>query len=71
MSRKIADYLAELASDPKAREAHRQDPQEAMRKYSLNDEEREIIASEDHERIREAVRKSDPKLAETLAIILG
>ena len=71
MSRKIADYMAKLADDPKAREAHRKDPHKAMRKHGLNHEEREIVASGDHERIRDAVRKSDPQLAETLAIIMG
>ena len=70
MSRKIADYMAKLADDPKARGAHRKDPHAAMKHHGLNDDEREIVASGDHERIRGAVRSTDPQLADTLAIIL-
>jgi hypothetical protein len=70
MSTRIRDYMAHLAEDDQARERHRRDPQAAMADHGLDDEEREIVASGDHDRIRGAVRESDPGIADTMSIIL-
>jgi hypothetical protein len=70
MSRNIADYLAKLADDEDMREAHRAAPQGAMKLHGLDDREREIVASGDHERIRAAVREEDPQLAEAMRIVM-
>ena len=71
MSRKIAHYMQHLAENDDAREEHSSDPQAAMDKFGLNDEEKEVVASGDHEKIRDAVRQVEPDLADTMAIIIG
>jgi hypothetical protein len=70
MSKRISDYMAHLADSEDAREKHRQDPHEAMKEHGLTDEERDIVASGDEDRIRAAVSESDPGLAQTMSIIL-
>ena len=67
---RIADYMAELAKDPAARKAFNDDPDKAMRDFGLTAEERAVVATRDPAKIREAVRKKDPKAVETLAIVL-
>jgi hypothetical protein len=71
MSREIAHYMLHLAENEDARAEHQSDPQAAMDQFGLNDEEKEIVASGDHEKIRDAVRQVEPDLADTMAIIIG
>jgi hypothetical protein len=71
MSRKIADYMQHLAENEDARGAHRSDPHAAMDEFGLNDDEKDVVASGDHEKIRDAVREADPDLADTMAIVIG
>ena len=70
MSTAISDYMAHLAESEEAREQHRADPDAAMSKHNLSDEERAVVKSGDHEQIRAAVRGSNPGLADTMSIIL-
>jgi hypothetical protein len=71
MSRVIMEYMIVLAEDEDARARHKDDPEAAMLEFGLSEEEREIVASNDHERIRKEVAKHDPKVARTLAIVTG
>jgi hypothetical protein len=68
---RIAEYMALLARSERARKAHREDADKAMREFGLTDEQRAVIATKDPEAIKEAVRKEDPDAVQTLAIVFG
>ena len=70
MGKRIADYMRHLTAHPEAVEEFRRDARGAMERFGgLSEEEKEIVASGDHDRIRAAVAaNTDEQTAMALKI---
>ena len=55
-----ANFLNQLATDARAREEYQQDPEAFMTKHGLTDEDKEVLASKDPDRIREHMGEDGP-----------
>jgi hypothetical protein len=64
----IGEFLSEL-EDPHKLKAYLDDPEKVLRESGLTDEQRETLRSNDHARIREAIRE-EYKDAEVLLFMV-
>ena len=57
MADKIADFLAGMADDPSKREAFKKNPDAQLAQSGLSQEQRRLLKSGDHDRIRKAIEE--------------
>lgn len=55
MAGKLVEFVTQLNGDPNLRDRFDRDPNEVLEGTDLSDEEKEVLASKDPERIRRAV----------------
>ena len=60
MSRKALDYVISVSENPELARAHQDDPDAAMDKAGLSEEDKEILKSGDLERIRNHLGDESP-----------
>ena len=60
MSKKALDYVVKVSESPEMQEAHMKDPDAAMDKHGLSDQDKEILKSGDLEKIRAHLGDDSP-----------
>ena len=54
------DYVVSVSQNPEMEQAHKEDPDAAMEKAGLSDEDKEVLKSGDLERIRNHLGDESP-----------